>query len=118
MKGVLRLKSYKILLGCVSGMSTSMVVNYMKRASIKYDFPIEISYTIESDIESEAIHYDLVMLGPQLRTSRRRFEKKLSKYHIPVIAIPVALFSDMEGEKILDYAIEQIDNYRKGRENK
>lgn len=106
------MEMYKILIACVSGMSTSMLVSKIRKVSVDFNFPIQVSFACESEIEKIALENDIVILGPQLRTARRRFEKKLCKYNIPVVSVPIALFSEMDAKGILEFAIQEINIQR------
>lgn len=106
---------YKILLGCVSGMSTSLLVRNMRKAAATRDVLIEIYYTSELDIVEKAKNMDIVLLGPQLRTSRRKFATRLASSHIPVFAIPIVYYGDIDGEQVLAFAIEKIEEERKSK---
>lgn len=107
------MKQYRILLACVSGMSTSLLMRNMREAAFEHDACIEIFFTSELDILETAQSMDIVMLGPQLRTSRKKFANRLADYHIPVVAISMSDFGDMNGDKVLHYAIEIIEKERK-----
>ena len=107
------MESYKILLGCVSGMSTSLLVRNMRKAAASRNILIEIYYTSELDISEKAKQMDIVLLGPQLRTSRRKFQNRLMEPHVPVYAIPVCYYGDMDGELVLQFAIDKIEEERK-----
>lgn len=106
------MEGYRILLACVSGMSTSLMVRNMRKEAAMRDVNIEIYFASELDIVEKATSMDIVLLGPQLRTSRKKFEKKLSAYHVCVVAIPIPFFSEMDGEKVLDFAIANIEEER------
>lgn len=103
------MKSYKILIACVSGMSTSILVHQMRKVAAKYDYKIEITYAAQLDIEEEARGKDIVLLGPQLRTAKNRFTKLLADTNTPVVAVPIQYFADMDGEKVLQFAINSIE---------
>lgn len=107
------MKQYRILLACVSGMSTSLLVRTMRAAAFEHEECIEIYFTSELDILETAKTMDIVMLGPQLRTSRKKFANRLARYHVPVVAISMSDFGDMNGDKVLTYAIEIIERERK-----
>lgn len=106
------MKSYRILLGCVAGMSTSLLVRNMRKAAACRDMIIEIYYTSELDIVEKAKDMDIVLLGPQLRTSRRKFQTRLASYHVPVYAIPTYYYGDIDGEQVLQFAIDKIEEER------
>ncbi|SDW04721.1 PTS sugar transporter subunit IIB [Tepidimicrobium xylanilyticum] len=100
----------KILLVCAAGMSTSLVVNKMKKAL----GPDEQDWIIEAKpaerFEDEFKKYDVVLLGPQIRFKKDEFEKIAREYNIPVETINTADYGLANGEKILDFAKELYEN--------
>ncbi|GAB6099951.1 PTS sugar transporter subunit IIB [Halanaerocella petrolearia] len=98
----------KILLTCAAGMSTSLMVEKMKVAAKERD--------LESVIEAEPIdkfediveEYDVVLLGPQVRYKKAEFEGIASEYDIPVAVIDSAAYGMVDGDKVLDQALELV----------
>ena len=100
----------KILLVCAAGMSTSLVVNKMKKAlgSDKQDWIIEAHPAEKFD--SIFKNYDVILLGPQIRFKKDEFEKMASEYNIPVGIINSVDYGLTNGEKILNFAEELYKN--------
>lgn len=94
----------KILLVCAAGMSTSLVVNKMKKAL----GPDEQDWIIEANpaerFSSIFKNYDVILLGPQIRFKKDEFEKMASEYNIPVGIINSVDYGLTNGEKILNFA--------------
>lgn len=97
-----------ILLVCNAGMSTSLIVDSMKKAAEEKG--------INSDIEAQAadqikLHFsekDIILLGPQVRFKQKEIQKEVG--NIPVIVMDMAAYGQMNGEKILDDALTEINN--------
>lgn len=99
-----------ILLMCAAGMSTSLVVSKMKKAL----GPDEQDWVIEAKpaetFKDEFKKYDVVLLGPQIRFKKDKFQKIASQYDIPVETIDTVDYGLAKGDKILDFAKELYKN--------
>lgn len=89
----------RILLGCVAGMSTSLVVSRMQKLS-ESD---KIWAVSSGEIISEALNADVLLLGPQLGYRKDELVKALS---IPVGVIKQEWYGLIQAQDILDYAYE------------
>lgn len=96
----------KILLVCAAGMSTSLVVQKMKKAL----GPGEEHFVIDAEpvekFKEIVKNYDVVMLGPQVRFKKTEFEKIAKEYGIPVDVINTSDYGLCRGDKILKAAKE------------
>lgn len=106
----------KIRLFCVAGMSTSLLVNRMKEAAAEQGEELDVRAYAESDMEKCLDGVDVALLGPQSRLALKKARALCHPRQIPVDVIPVAVYSEMNGEKALEFARELQANYR--RENK
>ncbi len=103
----------KIRLFCVAGMSTSLLVNRMKEAAAGRGEDLDIRAYAESDMEKCLDGVDVALLGPQSRLALKKARALCEPKGIPVAVIPVAAYSEMNGEKALDFARELQANYRR-----
>ncbi|BDR56687.1 PTS sugar transporter subunit IIB [Xylocopilactobacillus apis] len=96
-----------IMLVCAAGMSTSLLVSKMQKAAEAKGVDVKIFATASSDADSkfESEHPDVLLLGPQVRYMLDDFKKKLS---IPVEVINMQDYGMMNGEKVLDQALNLI----------
>lgn len=96
----------KILLVCAVGMSTSLIVEKMKKSL----GPDEQDWVIEAKpverFKDEFKKYDVVLLGPQIRFKKEEFQKMANRYNIPVDTINPVDYGLANGEKILNFAKE------------
>lgn len=96
----------KILLICSAGMSTSFMVEKMKKSAENKKIEVEIS----AIPDAKAIEYvgkvDLVLLGPQVKYLEKNM-KELFK-GIPVSVIDMVSYGTMNGEKVLEDALKII----------
>lgn len=55
----------KLLLICQGGMSTSILMNKMKKYAIDHDIPLEVKATSVSEYQDVSADYDALLVGPQ-----------------------------------------------------
>lgn len=94
----------KILLVCASGMSTSLVVEKMKKALLPEDEGSVIQAIPVENFEDEINDYDVVLLGPQLKFRKTDLGKIASEKGIPLDVINMMDYGTLQGGKILDFA--------------
>lgn len=95
----------KIKLFCSAGMSTSVLVNKMREAAKNRGLEVEISAHSETQMMSEAQGIDIALLGPQISYKLSEAKKICDSLNIPVDVIPMKDYGMMNGEKVLDFAI-------------
>ena len=102
------IKMKKILLCCVSGMSTSMLVNRMRAVAKENNVPVEID-AVGVEKFSEAIKtYDVALLGPQIKFKYDEFVKIAATVNKKVQVIDSVDYGKMDGKKVLSDAIKLI----------
>ena len=98
----------KIFLCCVSGMSTSMLVNRMRAVAKENNVPVEID-AVGVEKFSEAIKtYDVALLGPQIKFKYDEFVKIAATVNKKVQVIDSVDYGKMDGKKVLSDAIKLI----------
>ncbi|SFC99583.1 PTS sugar transporter subunit IIB [Clostridium uliginosum] len=100
----------KILLVCSAGMSTSLLVSKMQAAATEKGIECSIQATGEADVKEYIDDTDILLLGPQVRFLLSKFKKSLSDKNIPVEVINTVDYGTMNGMKVLDRALELIEN--------
>lgn len=100
---------YKILLCCTSGLTTSMLVNAMKKEAAKQTLDVLVWTVAASAIELSWADADCIMVAPQ-NTGDLEKVKSIVKTSIPVETINGIDFSKMDGKAVLNRAIELIVN--------
>lgn len=96
-----------ILLVCAAGMSTSLLVNKMKEAAKQKGVEANINALPVSECGNVVDTVDIVLLGPQVRFQKPQVEA-LVKGRIPVEVIDMRLYGTMNGQAILEKALELI----------
>lgn len=96
-----------ILLVCAAGMSTSLLVNKMKEAAKQKGVEVNINALPVSECGKVVDTVDIVLLGPQVRFQKPQVEA-LVKGRIPVEVIDMRYYGTMNGQAILEKALELI----------
>ncbi|MDR0409433.1 MAG: PTS sugar transporter subunit IIB [Spirochaetaceae bacterium] len=95
----------KIRVFCNAGMSTSMLVAKMREAVSKRGLDVNIEAYPFGEFDERAKEADAVLLGPQIGYEKGNAVKKLASTNIPVDVIPMVDYGMMNGEKVLDFAL-------------
>ncbi|GAA5417418.1 PTS system cellobiose-specific EIIB component [Paraliobacillus ryukyuensis] len=100
-----------ILLVCAAGMSTSMLVTKMEKAAVNKDEEIKITATSGGDVKKYIDEAEVLLLGPQVSYLKADYEKQYGDERgIPVEVINSIDYGTMNGEKVLNWAIDLIDS--------
>lgn len=97
----------KILLVCAAGMSTSMLVNKMRESAKQKGIEVEINALSVSEAPTVIGEVDIVLLGPQVRYQLKIVEE-MAKGRIPVKVIDMIAYGQMNGEVVLNDALNTI----------
>ncbi|WJY15955.1 PTS sugar transporter subunit IIB [Pectobacteriaceae bacterium CE90] len=96
----------KILLCCVAGMSTSLLVSKMKKAAEDTNLECEISAVSIEQLRSNLEGTNVVLLGPQIKYKLPEVKEICDKENIPCDVINMIDYGTMNGKKVLDFSIE------------
>jgi PTS system cellobiose-specific IIB component len=101
-----------IMLVCSAGMSTSLLVTKMQKAAESQNIEADIFAVSASEVDENLAKkdVDVLLLGPQVRYMKAQFEKKLQDKNIPVDSINMQYYGMMNGEKVLEEALNLIKN--------
>ncbi|KGR81490.1 PTS cellobiose transporter subunit IIB [Lysinibacillus odysseyi 34hs-1 = NBRC 100172] len=107
-KGVFSLKN--IVLVCVAGMSTSLLVTKMQKAAQEQNIEADIYAIAESEVDKVVTSkkVDVLLLGPQVRYLKGTYEAKYRHLNIPVETINMTDYGMMKGENVLKQALQLI----------
>ncbi|MEG1066759.1 MAG: PTS sugar transporter subunit IIB [Erysipelotrichaceae bacterium] len=100
-----------ILLVCSAGMSTSMLVTKMQAAAEKRGMEAKIWAVGDAESSANIPNADVVLLGPQVRFLLGKTQAAAGDK--PVRVIDMLLYGTMNGEKVLDFAINAIEEGKK-----
>ena len=96
-----------IMLVCAAGMSTSLMVNKMKKSAEEKGLDADI-FAIPASEADEYLNsrkIDVLLLGPQVSFMKSQFETKLAPLGIQLAVMNMSDYGMMNGEKILEQAI-------------
>ncbi|MDM5234602.1 PTS sugar transporter subunit IIB [Lysinibacillus pakistanensis] len=99
-----------IMLVCVAGMSTSLLVSKMQKAAQDQNIEADIYAIAEGEVEKVIATKmpDVLLLGPQVRYLKGSFEKKFQDMNFPIDVINMADYGMMNGENVLKQALTLI----------
>ena len=100
----------KILLVCCAGMSTSLLVSKMEAAAKAKGIECRIQAVGEAHVKEYIDDTDILLLGPQVRFLLSKFKKDLEDKNTPVEVMNTVHYGTMNGEKVLERALELIEN--------
>lgn len=95
-------KMKRILLCCNAGMSTSLLVQKMKKEVESRGLDVSIKALPMGQAMEHIDEADVVLLGPQIGYARSDFEKATD---VPVAVIPMADYGRMNAKKVIDDAL-------------
>ncbi|MEB2299943.1 MULTISPECIES: PTS sugar transporter subunit IIB [Lysinibacillus] len=98
-----------IMLVCVAGMSTSLLVSKMQKAAQEQNIEADIYAIAESEVDKilATKMADVLLLGPQVRYLKGTFETKY-KENFPIDVINMMDYGMMNGENVLKQALKLI----------
>ena len=98
-----------IMLVCVAGMSTSLLVSKMQAAQ-EQNIDADIYAIAEGEVEKilATKKADVLLLGPQVRYLKGSFETKYKDKGFPIDVINMADYGMMNGENVLKQALQLI----------
>ncbi|WP_284138986.1 MULTISPECIES: PTS sugar transporter subunit IIB [unclassified Virgibacillus] len=96
----------KIILVCSAGMSTSLLVNKMRAEAEKRNLEATIEAVPESQLKNNLDGLDVVLIGPQVRYLEKKIRELAEPKGIKADVIDTKAYGLMQGDKVLDQAIE------------
>ena len=99
----------KIALFCSAGMSTSLLVEKMKKAAAAKGVDVEINAYPEAEMSNHADKVDIALLGPQVRFMLSKAEGIFNPKGVKVAVINTVDYGMMKGDKVLDDALAMLD---------
>lgn len=99
-----------VRLFCSAGMSTSMLISKMENAAKERGLEIVVDAFPEAEMAKHLENVDAVLLGPQIRFALNKAKKLCEPKGIPVEVINPMNYGKMDGSKVLDQALNMINN--------
>ena len=99
---------YNILLACNAGLSTSMLVEKMRESAQKQNLDAEILAVSTNDIDDHVDHFEVVLLGPQVRFMKNQIQERVT---IPVDVIDGMDYGMLQGDNVLKQGISLLKEH-------
>lgn len=99
-----------ILLCCGAGMSSGLIASKARKAAKKRGLGVNIEARSESDVPSYLSSIDIILLGPHYADALESMTEMAKPHNVPVAVIPKEVYGMMDGEKLLDLALETMAN--------
>lgn len=100
----------KILLACSAGMSTSLLVSKMEADAKERGIDVEIWAVAQDKAEEDMKKADVLLIGPQMRFMKKKFAVTADEVGIPLDVIDPVAYGRVNGQAVLDRALELIEN--------
>jgi PTS system cellobiose-specific IIB component len=94
----------KILLVCAAGMSTSLLVTKMQKASQENGANDEIFACSVDELEEFIDHYEVILIGPQIRYKAKVIGEMATKKNKGFAIIDTVSYGMVDGKKVLAQA--------------
>ena len=98
-----------IILACAAGMSTSLLVNKMKKAAAEQNTDVHIEAVPVKAFDGYTGDTDVLLLGPQVRYMYDEVKSKYEPKGIKVAVIDMVDYGMMNGEKVLADAYKMME---------
>lgn len=101
----------KILLVCSAGMSTSLMVNKMKKVAEDNKLEAEILAVAEANAQPHFDSIDILLLGPQVKYLEDKM-REAAAGRFPVMTINTQKYGMMDGLGVLKDTLRAIKEFR------
>lgn len=103
----------KILLVCTTGLTMSILLAKMTKTIFANQLPIEV-LAVSAEralVEYQEIEVDMVLLSPQVRYLKAKFEELTIPDKIPLVVIDMRDYGMIDGEGILLHAAKLLGQH-------
>ena len=97
----------KVILLCALGMSTSLLVENLKKAANEQGIEVEVVAHSVDQFEKYLSDADVMLLGPQIRYKYRSLSKAAAA-NVPLAVIDTLAYGMVDGHKVLKQATDLI----------
>ncbi|QAT60703.1 MULTISPECIES: PTS sugar transporter subunit IIB [Tissierellales] len=95
----------KIKLFCAAGFSTSLLADKMKKAADAKNIEVDVEACSQGQMADCLDDADVMLLGPQVAYTLPKSKEICAQKGVPVDVIPMADYGRMNGEKVLEFAL-------------
>ncbi len=108
----------RILICCAAGYSSGLLAQKTKKAANTRGIAINIDARSESQAESFMGKIDVMLLAPHYANIFEQFKAMAEPYGVPVVVIPHRVYGLIDGNSLLDLAIEAVNSKESEKEEK
>lgn len=98
----------RILLCCGAGMSSGFLAQKARQVAKKKGINVTVEARSESDIGQYLNQIDILLVGPHYEMALEGLKKQCEPYGIPAVLIPQKIYAGLDGEALLNLAMESI----------
>lgn len=102
------MSAIRIMVCCGAGMSSGMLAKSARKAVKKNNLNVVVEARSESEVHNYLPEIDILMLGPHFAVHQETFSKMAEPYHVPVVVIPQAIYGMLDGNSLVDLAMETL----------
>ena len=95
-----------VMFVCSAGMSTSLLVEKVKKAAEDRSVALEVYAVGEAEARKDLSQADILLLGPQVRYLENSFKKSMGDSKTKLGVVDMLAYGRMDGEKVLDQILE------------
>lgn len=96
----------RILLACGIGASTGFMAANMRKAAKAKGLDVSVHAVSKSQVMDNVDKIDLLLLGPHFSTEVPKYQEMVKGHNIKVTSIDPDYYASLDGESILEDAIE------------
>ena len=96
----------RILLACGIGASTGFMAANMRKAAKAQGLDVKINAVSKSQVMEYADKIDILLLGPHFAAEVSKYQEELKDHNVKVSSIDPDYYASLDGESILEDAIE------------
>lgn len=100
----------RVILLCALGMSTSLLVENMKKAAKECGIEVNVEAHSVDQFDKYLKEADVMLLGPQIRYKYRPLSKAAAAANLPLAVIDTVAYGMVDGQKVLRQAMDLIKN--------
>ncbi|MBS7576898.1 MULTISPECIES: PTS sugar transporter subunit IIB [unclassified Enterococcus] len=103
------MSNLKILLCCGAGMSSGFLASSARKAAKKRKLSVSIEARSYSEVNDFLSSISILMIGPHYASELSKYEAQAKPYGVPVVVIPQDIYAQLDGDRLLDTALETLE---------
>lgn len=106
------MENIKILLCCGAGMSSGFLAQKARQVAKKKGMNVTIDARSESEVGEYLNQIDILLVGPHYEMALKGLRVECEPYGIPAVLIPKNIYASLDGEALINLAIETLNKKR------